>query len=611
MFLKKIRNKKRPGKNTYWALVKSVRTERGPRHEVVSYLGELTESEQAGWARIGREFGGRVEMPSLYEDGSSTPVPEEVQVRVRDVRVENTRDFGEIYLALKLWRALGLDELLSGLMEKNKEKVEWDVMACLLAVARLCEPSSELHTAEHWYGKTSLGELLGVPEDRVNKDRLYRTLDKILPFKKEIETHLKERFSTLFDTKYDLLLYDVTSTYFEGEMADNPQAQRGYSRDKRFDCKQICIGLVVTREGLPVGYEVFAGNRTDVTTLDEIIDVMEERHGRIERIWVLDRGMVSEDNLEYLKERDGMYIVGTPKAKLKEFERELLKADWTQVEPGVEVRLCDGPQGKETFILCRSSQRKKKEEGMHRRFEERIEEGLERLSRRLQRAKKLPNRVQVERQIGRLLERNWRAAELFDIKTTEIEKDGKKGHLKVEWKKREAWRAWADLSDGCYMLRTNLKGWAAEDLWRSYIQLTQAEAAFRIQKTDLKIRPIWHQLEHRAQAHVLFSYLAYAMWKTLEQWMQRAGLGNAPRTVMEELKRIKAQDVILPTSAGRKIRLACVTVPDGHQQALLQRLRLHLPTRLGEPRWCNNDSKCSQNISSGRPQIADPASTRC
>ena len=199
----------------------------------------------------------------------------------------------------------------------------------------------------------------------------------------------------------------------------------------------------------------------------------------------------------------------------KEFEQQLLETEWTEVEPGVEVSLCEGPHGKETFILCRSAQRQHKDKGIHERFERRIEEGLGSLSRRLKRARKLPDRVQVERQIGRLLERNSRAAELFDIRVSGIEKDGQKGHLKVEWTKREAWRAWADLSDGCYLLRTNLKGWAAEDLWRSYIQLTQAEAAFRIQKSDLKIRPIWHQLEHRAQAHVLFSYLAYAMWRRL------------------------------------------------------------------------------------------------
>lgn len=596
MFLKRMRNPKSRKGKAYWALVKSVRTERGPRHEVVAYLGELSGSEQSGWAKVGREFGGRLETGDLFDEGRGAPVPEDVEVRVRDVRVERTRDFGDVYLGLRLWRALGLDELLKGLMERKREKVEWDVMACLLALARFCEPSSELHTAQSWYGKTALEDLLGVPEDRVNKDRLYRTLDRILPFKETIEKHLKERFSTLFDTRYDLLLYDVTSTYFEGEMEKNPQARRGYSRDKRPDCKQICIGLVVTREGLPVGYEVFAGNRTDVTTLEDMVDVMEERHGRMERIWVLDRGMVSEDNLAYLKERGGMYIVGTPKAKLKEFERQLLETSWTEVEPGVEVQLCEGPQGEETFILCRSAQRKEKEKGIHERFEGRIEEGLERLSRRLKRAKKLPDRVQVERQIGRLLQRNSRAAELFNIQTTEIEKDGKKGHLKVEWSKQEDWRAWSELSEGCYLLRTNLKGWGAEDLWHSYIQLTQAEAAFRIQKSDLKIRPIWHQLEHRAQAHVLFSYLAYAMWKTLEQWMQRAGLGNAPRTVIDELARIKAQDVILPTSAGREIRLACVTVPDGHQRVLLQRLGLHLPARLGEPKWRHKNVQCSHTL---------------
>ncbi len=589
MFLKRIRVPKNGKRHTYWSLVKSVRTARGPRHQVVAYLGELRPSEQADWAHVARIVDHCPEpcLPLFDPPGSPEPVPEKIEVRVRGARVERTRDFGSVYLGLTLWRALKLDKLLERTIPRNHEGIPWSIVAAILALARFCEPSSELHIADTWYERTALDDLLGVPDYKVNKDRLYRAHDHLLKQKDAIERHLKERFTTLFDAQYELLLYDVTSTYFEGEANANPQARRGYSRDKRSDCKQVCIGLVVTREGLPVGYEVFEGNRHDSKTLQEIIEAMEAKHGKARRIWVLDRGMVSDENLQFLRDRGGRYIVGTPKSSLRSFEQSLLEKDWTEVEEGVEVKLRRGPDGDETFILCRSAARRKKEKAMHERFEERIEEALAKLAGRLDRARKKPNRSQVERQIGRILGRNSRAAGLFDVKVAQVELRGIKGFLKVTWTKRESWRQWAELSEGCYLLRTNLVGWSPENLWKTYIQLTQAESAFRTQKTELNLRPIWHHLEDRVQAHILFSFLAYAMWKTLEQWMARSGLGHGPRPVIEEFDRIKTNDVILPTSAGREIRIRCVTTPDESQRILLGRLGMKIPSRLGEPRWEN------------------------
>lgn len=599
MFLKRISIRKNGKRHTYWALVKSVRTPRGPRHQVVSYLGELQPGEKAVWANVGR-IAKRPEPAQLGlfdtpgPPDRPDPVPEKVEVLVRDPRVERTRDFGDIYLGLLLWQTLELDKLLDRKIERGRSRISWPLMAALLTLSRFCEPASELHIADTWYLRTALDDLLGIPNRLVNRQRLYRTHDAILPHKEAIETHLKERFATLFDTGYELLLYDVTSTYFEGEATRNPQARRGYSRDHRSDCKQVCIGLVVTREGLPVAYDVFEGNRHDSKTLQEIVETMERRHGRAERIWVLDRGMASEENIEFLNERGGRYIVGTPKSTLRSFEKELLDKDWTEVETGVEVRLCPGPQGKETFIVCRSHSRKEKERAMHDRFEKRIDDDLTRLAARLQRCKKKPDRSQVERQIGRMLGRHSRAAGLFDITVREIERDGVKRHLEVTWKKKEAWRNWAQLSEGCYVLRTNLTDWKAEDLWKSYIQLTQAESAFRTQKSELHLRPIWHHREDRVQAHILFSFLAYALWKTLEQWMERSGLGNGPRTVIEEFGRIKSTDVVLPTSTGRDVRIRCVTTPDEAQRILLGRLGVKLPARLGEPNWHDGNTECSQ-----------------
>jgi len=589
MFLKRIRVPKNGKRHTYWSLVKSVRTARGPRHQVVAYLGELRPSEQADWAHVARIVDHCPEpcLPLFDTPGSPEPVPEKIEVCVRGARVERTRDFGTLYLGLTLWRALKLDKLLERTIPRNHEGIPWSIMSAILTLARFCEPSSELHIADTWFERTALDDLLGVPDQKVNKDRLYRAHDHLLKQKDAIEKHLKEQFTTLFDAQYELLLYDVTSTYFEGEANANPQAKRGHSRDKRSDCKQVCIGLVVTREGLPVGYEVFEGNRHDSKTLQEIIEAMEAKHGKARRIWVLDRGMVSDENLQFLRNRGGQYIVGTPKSSLKSFEQSLLEKDWTQVENGVEVKLRPGPDGDETFILCRSAARREKEKAMHGRFEKRIEEALAKLAGRLDRARTKPNRSQVERQIGRILGKNSRAAGLFDVKVAKIERRGVKGFLKVTWTKRESWRQWAELSEGCYLLRTNLVGWSPEELWKTYIQLTQAESAFRTQKTELNLRPIWHHLEDRVQAHILFSFLAYAMWKTLEQWMARCGLGHGPRPVIEEFDRIKTNDVILPTSAGREIRIRCVTTPDESLRILLGRLGMKIPARLGEPRYEN------------------------
>jgi transposase len=587
MFLKAKSVRKHGKTHTYWALVKSVRTARGPRHRTVAYLGELHPSQKSGWACLGRSPDDLPQpMPSLWDpDPSQEPVPEVVEVQVRGVRVERSRAFGEVYLAWAVWRMLELDKLLGRLLACRREEVPWSVVALILTLARFCHPGSELHVADSWYRGTALEDLLGVPIHAVGKDRLYRAHDRLLPLKEQIQEHLKERFTTLFDARYDLLLYDVTSTYFEGLAEVNPQAQRGYARDHRPDCKQVCIGLVVTREGLPVACEVFDGNRNDATTVQEIVEAIEAKHGQADRIWVLDRGMVTPENLQYIAQRNGRYIVGTPKSMLKQYEAALLEQDnWNTVQEGLEVKLCPGPNGDEMFVLCRSSARREKEKAMHERFERRIEAGLASLAGRLQKAKTLPDRTQVERQIGRLLGHNSRAAGLFEVHVEQVQRDGRPA-LEVRWGKRPAWRQWASVSEGCYLLRTNLVGWAPADLWRTYIQLTEAEAAFRTQKSQLALRPIHHQLRDRVQAHILFSFLAYAMWKALEQWMTRSGLGHSPATVIQELAGIKVADVILPTSTGRRIRLRCITEPDEPQRVLLNRLGLQLPARLGEPRW--------------------------
>jgi len=395
-----------------------------------------------------------------------------------------------------------------------------------------------------------------------------------------LETHLKNRLGTLFDLDYDLLLYDVTSTYFEGLCEGNPQAQRGYSRDKRSDCKQVCIGLVVTRDGIPIGYEVFAGNRNDVTTWQEIVTTMEARYGRANRIWCGDRGMMSQANLEFMESGDRRYIIGASKGTLKKFERELLAEDWRVIREGLEVKICPSPDGgKETYILCRSRDRREKEKAMHERFERRIDEALKKV--RTSCEKRKWKKEVIDRRVGKIMAKNSRAAGLYEVTVREAD-----GRAIICWQKNETWRQWATLNEGCYLLRTNVTDWSAEDLWQAYIQLTEAEAAFRIHKSDLRIRPVWHQTEERVQAHILVCFLAYVLWKTLHQMTEAAGLGDEPRRIFEELGKINLVDVVLPTRQQKgEIRRRCVARPTEHQAILLDRLGLRLPRQLNvEPR---------------------------
>ena len=419
---------------------------------------------------------------------------------------------------------------------KAASRAPWPAIAAILVIARLCEPASELHIAEDRYRRTALDDLLGAPAERVDDDRLYRALDRLPPHKQALETHLKERLGALFDLDYELLLYDVTSTYFEGQAEGNGLARRGYSRDHRGDCKQVCIGLVVTRDGVPLGYEVFAGNRTDVTTVEEIVTTMEDRrYGQARRVWVMDRGMASAENIAWLRGGQRLYVIGASKSELKKFAGELAdRRNWRQVRDGVEAKVCAGPDGSETFLLVRSAERQQKEEAMHARFCERIETALASLQRRIERAQKPIDRGAAERQIGRLLGRNSRAAARYAIRL--VDDQILPAGLRLEWSRRAEWDDWSHHSEGCYVLRTNLRDWSSEALWRTYIQLSEAEAAFRIHKSELSIRPIWHQREDRVLAHILVCFLAHVLWKTLEQWQSRAGLGNSPRTLLQELR---------------------------------------------------------------------------
>ena len=547
---------------------------------MVAYLGD---ADEAGRLGVKAAAGGDISQecgPTLFKPAVE---PEWIEVDAKGVKVARVRDFGGPWLGLEAAKKLRLPEFLESKMTDPGD-VPWSLTSLALVLGRLVDPSSELRMAEHIYEHSAMDDLLGVPAEKMNDDRLYRALDKLLPLKDDLQKHLKERLGELFDLKYDLLLYDVTSTYFEGQCEGNPQAKRGYSRDHRGDCKQVCIALVVSRCGMPLGYEVFDGNRVDVTTVEEIVGKIESAYGKSDRVWVMDRGMVSRDNVAFLNEEGRRYILGTSKHDLKRYEREMVDKNWQEVHEGLEVRRVPSPEGSdEVFILCRSAQRAQKEKAMHDKFADRIEKGLEAMQKSCVKRKQEPAKIGMR--LGRLLGKNTRGEGAFKVEI----KTRPDGGAELVWEKESKWKDWAALSEGCYLLRTNIKEWSPQELWRAYMQLTQAEAAFRIHKSDLSLRPVWHQKKERVQAHILVCFLAYVLWKTLEQMCRAAGLGDEPRKVIDEIGRIKSVDVLLPTRGGVTLRRRVVSRPDKHQAILLQNLGLRLPEHIPLPKSCSED----------------------
>lgn len=585
----------------YWTLVESVRTTRGPRQHTIATLGKLPgldRSVQRGWADIDALLAGQpatatqLPLPDVIP-AVEPPAPCWREVDVRGVSVERVREFGEVYLALALWRRLGLDTALREVIAAGDEEIPWETVACVLTIARFSGQLSELGVAERWYRRTALEDLLGVGWAKINDDRLYRGLDALRAQKEKLSAHLLARYQSWFGVHFEFLIYDVTSTFFEGRVAGGALAQRGYSRDQRPDCRQVCIGLVVTPEGLPLAYEVFAGNRSDVTTVPDIVETMEGKYGQPERIWVLDRGMVSEANLAWLRARKAQYIVGAPKAQLRQFEAQLRDATgWQHVREDVEVKLAAPPDGAvgEQFVLCRSVARREKENAMLRRQQERLFAQMLKIDRSLHpkpsarpaakrrgaSAKKI-SVSEVERRIGRWLGRYPAAAKLFEVSVA-VEASGAPCGLVIacRWERG----AWAHRAHGAYLLRTNCLEKDPVKLWQWYLQLQQAEAAFRTSKSDLHLRPVFHHKDERVEAHILVCFLALALWRTLEMWMKGKGLGTCARQLVGEVATIKSLDVVLPvrTAEGTtELRLRTVAKPEPLVAELLQHLGVHLP----------------------------------
>jgi len=504
----------------------------------------------------------------------------------------NPRRFGDVWLGLWLWKLLGLDEIVDRHVPQGKETVRPADIVAIEVINRLCGPCSEFALAEHWYVSTGLEDLLGVPDSAVTKDRLYRTLDRLLAGQEAIEQDLKARLGTLFQPDYDLLLYDLTSTYFEGLAEENDLAQRGYSRDHRSDCKQVILALVVTREGFPLAHRTLAGNTQDLQTVETIVTDVEQRFGKTRRIWVVDRGMVSKESLEFLKQPGRRYILAARRSELSAFQSELQCGSWQCLPDNPEVTVKLIHRQREHYLLARSRPRRKKERAIRRRQRRGLARGLRRLEQLITKGR-LKSRDKILERVGRLTGRYPKARTFVRITVSKA----KRAELSWSWNVAKFKAALA--RDGAYLLRSNQSGWSAQGLWETYMQLTVVEHAFRVLKSELLLRPVWHHYSGRTRAHVMVCVLAYALWKTLDQLSKQAGLETeirkpdrrrpndspkprpmTPEVILRQLGDVQIGDILLETTEGRKLALRRVARPKAEQARILSALKLSIPERL-------------------------------
>ncbi len=600
MFLRQYTRTKDGKQHHYYALVESVRTDAGPRQRVVAHLGELNHNQERRWQRtvVFHNRQGEAQQLRLFPDDSHVPLsddPEVVRIRLNSAGWSNGRSFGDVWLAHWLWRYLQLDAIVDRHLPQGRHTVRPADIVAIEVINRVCAPCSEFALAEHWYGSTGLEDLLGVPDSAITKDRLYRTLDDFRQAQTAIENDLKEQWGRLFRLDFDLLLYDLTSTYFEGLAEDNALAKRGYSRDQRSDCKQIVLALVVTRDGFPLAHFTLAGNTKDGDTVRQIVTAVEERFGTSQRVWVMDRGMISQANLAFLQKR--RYLLATRRSQLRRFRQDLVAVKgWQRLEQHAEVEVKLLRRGRLTYVLARSQARRGKERGIRRRQLLGMHQGLKKLQARLTKGR-LKQRDKLLESVGRLKARYPKANPLVTITVAQ----GRTPLLQWSWRTDRIKSALAQ--DGAYVLRTNQPGWTASEWWETYLQLTVVEKAFRVLKSELLLRPVWHQYDGRVQAHVFVCVLAYALWKTLDYLAKRAGLetlihkpaeqrGSAipkprpmtPEVILRELHQLQIGDILLETTAGQKLALRRVARPNAEQARILSALDLTLPERLSPDR---------------------------
>jgi transposase len=575
MFLRSNTRIKDGKQHRYYSVVESRRLQSGKvAQRQVLYLGEINDSQQASWRKTLEVFDEEQQhyTPlSLFPEDRPVPADaiDSVQVKLGEMKLERARPYGNCWLGCELWRQLHLDRFWSEKLPQGREGVAWPQVLELLVVNRLIDPGSEFRLHRHWFDHSAMDVLLGQDFAVAEKDRLYRCLDRVLEHKQDLFVHLQQRWKDLFDAEFDLLLYDLTSTYVEGEAEQNPKARYGYSRDKRPDCKQVVIALIVTPSGLPLAYEVMAGNTSEKTTLRGFLDRIESQYGKARRVWLMDRGIPTEALLREMRtsRQETFYLVGTSRAKVKQYEKQWLELPWHKVRESVEVKLFS--QDGELYVLAKSEGRQAKEIAMRRKK-------LARLLRKLRAMRRsCPKRDQLLMRVGAAKTDVGRAFGFVKINLPQAGQEVTRESFTFQLDKAKLKEA--ELRDGHYLLRTNL---VAEDpavLWDRYVQLTQIEAAFKCLKSDLGIRPIHHQLEHRVDAHILVAFLAYCLTVTLRHRLRMHAPGLTPRAVLEKLAGIQMLDVSFPTTDGRRLLMPRYTEPDPEQALLLHHLSLVLP----------------------------------
>jgi transposase len=575
MHLKVHRRKKDGKEHRYFSIVESRRVSRQRVvHRTVVYLGEINDSQQAAWRKTLEVFDEKRQeftTLSLFPDDREIAAGEveALQVKLGEMQLERPRTFGGCWLACELWRQLRLDEFWQAKLPEGREEVPWEKVLRLLVVNRLLEPGSEFRVHRLWFDQTAMAELLATDFGVAEKDRLYRCLDRILEHKQELFQHLRERWQDLFATPFDVLFYDLTSTYFEGEAEEIDKAKRGYSRDHRPDCLQVIIALVITPEGFPLAYEVMDGNTSDRTTLGGFLDHIEKSYGKARRVWVMDRGIPTEALLAEMRnpERQMSYLVGTPKGRVNQHEKKWLDLPWQQVRESVQVKLYEH-EG-ELYVLAKSDGRQAKENAIRRKR-------LARLLRKLRVMRRsLPKRDQLLLRIGAAKKEAGRAFGFVKLRVPKADEEVTRETFTFATDKNKLRQA--EQRDGHYLLRSNLTGEDPGVLWERYIQLTQIEAAFKTMKSELGLRPIYHQLGHRVEAHILVAFLAYCLLVTLKNRLPALAPGLTPRAVLEMLASMQMLDVAFPTTDGRRLIRPRYTQPTPEQKLLLHQLQLTLP----------------------------------
>lgn len=589
MFLRCHRRKKNGKAHRYWSVVENRRLSTGKTTQrQVLYLGEINDSQQAAWRKtldVFDEQRGERRQLSLFP--SDQPIPADalnaIAVNLSEMKLHRARRFGDCWLGLTLWRELGLGEFWDQRLGGERGAVAWADVLSILVINRLCDPASEFMIHRRWFDETALDELLNVDFAAASKDRLYRCLDRLVEHKDELFRFLAGRWKTLFDAKFDVLLYDLTSTYFEGTGKSIPKAKHGYSRDGRPDCRQVVIALVITADGFPLAYEVMPGNTSDRTTLQAFLAKIESQYGQARRVWLMDRGIPTEADLERMRADGVGYLVGTPKQLLSKLEQSWVDQPWEQVHEGMRVKLFE--QAGEMYILAESGARRAKENAMRRRKLKNLVKGLNRLKRRCRSRDTLLERIAVLRKEA------GGVAKFITIRKPAADEPVNRQTFVCQFD-RVAWKR-AMERDGCYILRASIP-WdeatgsvtdANRDhghgprLWNWYMQLVQVEQAFRTLKSDLDLRPIFHQLEGRVEAHILVAFLGYCLSVTLRAKLNRAAPGLTSRETLTSLATIRMVDVEIPTTDGRLLILPRYTEPQAEQLMLLERLGLTLPTQ--------------------------------